>query len=209
MNRSRIRVRADTAQAKYWFDFEHESAYVDETWYRIPDSWRIVSCVSSAFTEYHEETHETHETHETGLIRAPIGAPGTGPVLGPVADLGCVLGTSSRRGSIHPLEGSRVDPEFGKEVSGRATTAGPRYRGAPSHTRIDTANQTASPAKIARANSVPLLLTALRNGPNVSIEPAASSPPVRTIRAGQSRHLPQVINSANRRLAPHGDPRPA
>ena len=40
-----------------------------ETWYRIPDSWRIVSCVSSAFTQC---TQETHETHETGSIRVQI-----------------------------------------------------------------------------------------------------------------------------------------
>jgi hypothetical protein len=38
-------------------------------WYRIPDSRRIVSCVSAAFIQYEEETHETHET---GLIRVQI-----------------------------------------------------------------------------------------------------------------------------------------
>jgi hypothetical protein len=44
-------------------------------WYRIPDSWRNVSCVSAAFTQYQEETCETHETELIGvLIRS------TGPV---------------------------------------------------------------------------------------------------------------------------------
>lgn len=38
-------------------------------WYRIPDSWRNVSCVSAASTEYYQETHETHET---GAIRVQI-----------------------------------------------------------------------------------------------------------------------------------------
>ena len=40
-----------------------------ETWYRIPDSARIVSCVSPAFIEY---IQEAHETQETGSIRVQI-----------------------------------------------------------------------------------------------------------------------------------------
>ncbi len=42
-------------------------------WYRIPDSWRNVSCVSAASTQC---SREAYETHETGSIRAPIGALG-------------------------------------------------------------------------------------------------------------------------------------
>jgi hypothetical protein len=53
---------------------------LDETWYRIPDSRRNVSCVSAAFTQYQEETHETHET---GSIRALIVAPGVRPAFIP------------------------------------------------------------------------------------------------------------------------------
>jgi hypothetical protein len=41
-------------------------------WYRIPDYYRNVSCVSAAFTEYQGETYETHET---GSIRVLIGVP--------------------------------------------------------------------------------------------------------------------------------------
>jgi hypothetical protein len=46
---------------------------LDETWYRIPDSWRNVSCVSAAYTECNQETHETHET---GPTRVQIGLTG-------------------------------------------------------------------------------------------------------------------------------------
>jgi hypothetical protein len=76
--------------------FERIGAMGDACWYRIPDSQRIVSCVSAAFTQCYEEKHGSHET---GSMRVQIRDHGP-PALSVVPNLsgqwddddaGCVM----------------------------------------------------------------------------------------------------------------------